>query len=107
MAEAVRIIGHKKNNLDNDYLQAQVKNNGSLQTVDEGWVCSDLDDNTTGNATDIFYYGFVDKTASWYIMRRDKALGQFRFASGLSGYILAWTNRASQSYDYYYNTFPI
>jgi hypothetical protein len=102
MAEAVRIIGHKKNSLDNEYLQAQVRNNGSLQTTEEGWVCSDMDE-----SADPRYYGFVDKTGSWYIMRQAVSTGQFRFASGSSGYVLAWTNKDSQSYDYYFNTFPI
>lgn len=100
MAAPVRIIGHNKDEYTNEYIQAQVRKNGSLQIIDEGWVCSDIDENS-----DPYYYGFVDKDGRWYVMRRNLALGQFRFSAGDSGYILNWTNRASLSYDYYYNTF--
>jgi hypothetical protein len=100
MPEAVRIIGHNKDQYSNEYMQAQVRKNGSLQVIDEGWVCSDLDE-----TADPYYYGFVDKDGRWYIMKRDVANGQFRFCNGDDGYILAWTNRATQTYDYYYNTF--
>jgi hypothetical protein len=102
MAEPVRIIGHNKNSKTNEYLQAQVGANGSLQVQDEGWVCSD-----TSETADPYYYGFVDKTGAWYIMRRAISLGQFRFAAGSSGYTVAWSLRADQTYDYYYNVFPI
>lgn len=102
MAQAVRIIGHKKNLLDNEYLQAQVRNNGSLQVVDEGFMGSDQDE-----SSDPSYYGFVDKSGAWYIMSRNLSLGQFRYAGGLSGYILAWSQRDTLTYDYYFNTFPM
>ena len=107
MAEPVRIIGHNKNLKTNEYLQAQVGTNGSLQVQEEGWVVSDTDDANSGNSSGTDYFGFVDKTGSWYIMRRVIASGQFRFCSGTSGYALAWTNRTIQTYEYYYLALPI
>lgn len=49
------------------------------------------------------YYGFVDAAGNWYIMKETST--SYRYVKGTSGYTTAWTNRASQSYDYFYTTF--
>jgi len=51
------------------------------------------------------YYGYVDQDENWYIMREGSSGTQYRFASGTGSYETAWTNRASQSYDYLFNAF--
>lgn len=49
------------------------------------------------------YYGFTDKAGNWYIMKNDS--GAYTYVKGASGYTTAWTNRATQTYDYFYNIF--
>lgn len=49
------------------------------------------------------YYGFTDKDENWYILRATAT--QNRFHSGSGNYATAWTNRASHSYDYFFNKF--
>jgi hypothetical protein len=51
-----------------------------------------------------YYYGFEDADGNWYI-RKETLSGtagslSALFARGTSGYTTAWTNRASQSYNY-------
>ncbi len=58
---------------------------------------SDIADGTTA------YFGFVDKDGNWYILKLTET--DARYCKGASGYTTAWTNRASQSYDYYNNVF--
>lgn len=53
------------------------------------------------------YYGFIKKDGSWYIMRQTSSSGvyTYRYVKGSSDYATNWTNRASLSYDYFYNIF--
>lgn len=51
------------------------------------------------------YFGFEDADGKWYILRKTIATNIFLYAAGASGYTTAWTNRASQSYDTFDNTF--
>lgn len=51
------------------------------------------------------YFGFEDAGGKWYILRKTIATNDFLYAAGASGYATAWTNRASQSYDTFDNTF--
>lgn len=99
MAEAVRIIGHKADGESNEHLQAQVYPDGSLAVRISGYSVSDVDE-----SSDPQYYGLVDKDGKWEIIRKTTA-GAVRYAAGTANYPTAWTARASQSYDYYYNTF--
>lgn len=62
---------------------------------------TDVDD---GNA-DYDYYSFTDKDGNYYIMRDDIVNKAYRYTAGTSAYTTAWTNRATESYDYFYNTF--
>jgi len=51
------------------------------------------------------YIGYVDKDGNWFIKKVDTSNGQVRYVAGTSGYATAWSNRTSQSYDYFYNEF--
>lgn len=67
-----------------------------------GYGISEIDDAGT-----TFYYGFVNKDGAWYILKEDDTAGDlaYRYAKGVSGFSTAWTNRSTQSYDYFDNTF--
>lgn len=101
MAEPIRIIGHQ--NVDgstNEGLQAQVETDGSIRTDRLGrYKAADID-----KSGDPEYYGFVDIDGAYYIMEYTVNTS-IKYTKGSSGYSLAWTNRATQSYDYFNNTF--
>jgi hypothetical protein len=59
---------------------------------------TDIDNGLTVN-----YYGFVMITGAWVLLEEDTTAGTYRYINGASGYVTAWTNRASQSYDYFFN----
>jgi hypothetical protein len=71
------------------------------QDIKASYSATDLDD--TGSTK---YYGFVRSNGAWYIMREEvvSSITQFRFASGTDNYVSSWTNRATLSYDYIFNT---
>lgn len=99
MAEPVRIIGHNDNSDSNEHLQLQVYPDGSIAVRSGGYTCSDIDD--TGDPQ---YFGLVDKDGRWKLISLTSA-GAIRFCRGEANYLTAWSTRASQSYDYYYNIF--
>ena len=49
------------------------------------------------------YYGFTDAHGDWYIMKETISAGAdtYRYAKGSTGYIAAWTGRASLTFDYF------
>ncbi len=51
------------------------------------------------------YTGFESSSGSWYIQRETLASGAYRYVAGTSDYSTAWTNRASQTYQYPSQTF--
>ena len=55
------------------------------------------------SAGDTKYFGYTDKDANWYIRQLTGTTS--RYVKGSSGYTTAWTNRATQSYDYFYTIF--
>lgn len=65
----------------------------------DGYEISEIDD-----ATSPAYYGFVHKTGAWYISREEET-GSYRYVRGSSDFPSAWTNRATQTYDYFDNVF--
>ena len=100
MPEPVRIIGHNKGTTTNEELQAQVETDGALRTdLLAKYRCADMD--KTGDPQ---YFGFTDADGGWYIMEYtiDTSI---RFIKGDSAYTVAWTNRATQLYDYFHNIF--
>lgn len=54
---------------------------------------------------DPIYVGSIRADGAWMITEFDIANGQTRYVQGLTGYSTAWTNRASQSYDYFSEVF--
>lgn len=46
------------------------------------------------------YTGFESANGGWCIQRETLASGAYRYAAGTSNYSTAWTNRASQTYQY-------
>jgi len=60
-------------------------------------------DMDTSGATQ--YFGYTDIIGAWYLMENNTTTNTFRYVSGDSAYPTAWTNRASQTYDYFYNIF--
>lgn len=60
----------------------------------EKYKINDLDESTSTK-----YYGFTAMDGAWYILRLTSTT--VRYVKGSSGYTTAWTNRASQSYDYF------
>jgi hypothetical protein len=81
----------------------------NVHTIDSSgnaWVApqyhiSDLD--TSG---DPMYFGYVDQSGNWYIMKLSPSSGIARYCKGSGGtiaYTSAWTARATQTYDYYSN----
>lgn len=64
----------------------------------DGYNITDLDDSSPA------YYGFVNKSGNWFVMKEDSS-GAYRYAKGTSGYSSNWTNRASLGYDYFDNVF--
>lgn len=66
----------------------------------DGYQIADLDESTTSK-----YYGFVNKSGSWYIMKNDTTTNTFRYTKGSSAYPTNWTGRASLTYDYFNNVF--
>jgi hypothetical protein len=62
------------------------------------YKAADLDDDAEPN-----YYGFVEPGGNWYILKEESKT--YRYCKGSSGYSTAWTNRASQSYNYLDVTF--
>lgn len=62
------------------------------------YFLTDIDDSTSTE-----YYGYTEKNGAWYIKKVTST--SVRFCRGTSAYTTAWTNRASQSYDYFYSIF--
>lgn len=63
------------------------------------YALSNIDDSTTTE-----YYGYEDADGNWYIKKLDTS-NAITFAAGTSNYATAWTNRASQTYASYKDTF--
>jgi len=61
-----------------------------------------ISDKVNDLSTNINYFGFLAADSNWYIMKEDLASSPntYRYARGDSGYSTAWTDRATQSYDY-------
>ena len=59
------------------------------------YVAHDID-----TANDAKYYGFLEGTGSWYIMKEVTSAGSYRFCVGTADYSTAWTARAGQTYTY-------
>ena len=65
-----------------------------LQDSLSDYKISDMD-----TSADPSYFGYVNKSGKWYIMKKTDSTGQMRYVKGDSAYSTAWTAKAAQSYD--------
>jgi len=65
----------------------------------DGYKISQLD-----SATYPHYYGYVNQSGAWYIMKEDD-LGNYRYTKGTTGFSANWTLRADLTYDYFNTIF--
>lgn len=77
----------------------------TLLSKDDVLDCYQTSDIDKASAT-ITYIGATDRAGNWYIKKIDETTGiTMRFIKGDTNYTTNWTNRASLTYDYFYNTF--
>lgn len=83
-------------------VRISVNDDGSLiiGSATSAYKISDSDD-----SSDPAYYGYVNSTGGWYILKITASTGAYRYVKGASSYTTAWTNRASQTYNTYDNIF--
>lgn len=102
MASPNRIMGKGTN----EGIQAQVDTEGNLHVTNAGVIkTAGYKISDTDLASSTQYFGFVKHDGSYYIMQRNKLTGAWRYSAGTSGYALAWTNRTTETYNYYYTEF--
>lgn len=63
----------------------------------DGYKISEIDEGP------VTYYGFIDQTGAWLIMREGRDGTSFRYAKGSSDFPANWQNRENLGYDYFYN----
>jgi hypothetical protein len=73
-----------------------------IEDPTRNYKCADVDADASPN-----YYGFIDAFGKWYILKETISTGAdtYRYVKGSSGYTTAWTNRATQTYDYFSEVF--
>lgn len=71
----------------------------AIKTPTDGYKISEVDD-----ASSPAYYGFVDKTGAWFIMKEESS-GAYRYSKGSSNFSTNWTGRALLSYGYFDSIF--
>lgn len=67
----------------------------AIKTPTDGYKISEIDD-----ASSPAYYGFVDKTGAWFIMREDSS-GAYRYTKGATSFSTNWPSRSSLTYGYF------
>lgn len=70
----------------------------AIKSPTDGYRITQVDD------SDPAYYGYVNKTGNWFIMKEDNT-GGYRYTKGHNSFSTNWTNRADLSYDYFDTTF--
>jgi O-glycosyl hydrolase len=68
--------------------------------IQNGYLVVETDEDSAATKN---YYLYVNRQGSWYIMRREaltSTTNEFKFCKGVSSYVTAWTNRATQTYDF-------
>ncbi len=72
-------------------------------------ISDEYDASVTGFVGDFEYFGYMNPIGKWIIQRHQITTGTYRYVSGSSDYITAWTNKGSLGYGYYntlFNTAP-
>jgi len=75
-------------------------NNQPMQPT-AGFTISEID-----NDGSVTYFGFVNSSGAWYIMKEDLNMGTYRYTEGRADFNLNWSHRTELTYDYYQNVFP-
>ena len=79
---------------------AGVQIDPAIKSPTDGYKISQIDDSSPA------YYGFIERTGKWFIMKEDSTTGAYRYAKGASSFATNWTNRAALTYDYFNTVFP-
>ncbi len=79
---------------------AGVQIDPAIKTPTDGYKITQVDDSTPA------YYGFIERSGKWFIMKEDSTTGAYRYTKGASSFATNWTNRASLTYDYFNIVFP-
>lgn len=83
----------------NDIILNQVETDfSSYSKVIDSYALSNLDDTTSTE-----YYGYENASGAWYIKKVTSTA--ITFVAGASNYSTAWTDRATQTYASYKDTF--
>ena len=82
------------------YVQFDPQGNILTSSGTNHYHLADIDEAASYN-----YYGYTDKDENWYIMRENSGATEYRYVKGSGSYATAWSNRASQSYDYFHEVF--
>lgn len=69
----------------------------SSESITDGYKISEIEDGI------VSYYGFVNATGGWLIMREDADTNSYRYAKGNSDFVKSWSNRKDLNYDYFHN----
>lgn len=65
----------------------------------DGYVISEIEDSDTP------FYGFINKSGSWYIMKVDQDTGSFRYFRGELDFQGNWAKRKRLRYGYFHDVF--
>lgn len=68
----------------------------AIKQPTDGYTLAQIDDALT-----VIYYGYLDKTGNWYILKEDVSASTYRYFKGASSFTTNWTNRASLAYDFF------
>jgi len=87
-------------------------NSGDIKTAVEA-IQTSIDDSLANyQISDVdadaspYYYGFVDKSENWYILKQTgDSEATFRYCKGTGSYATAWTNRETHDYNYFFTEF--
>jgi hypothetical protein len=52
------------------------------------------------------YYGFIDRSEGWFIMKEDLNAGTYRYAKGDTNFYANWNARNDLKYDFFNRVFP-
>jgi hypothetical protein len=95
-----RIQGRSSEDNFANYHEVLVYLDGALKTKSNFLDSYGFNDYSTGTPS---YYGFENEQGSWVIMKLNGT--NLSYSKGSSGYATAWTNKVSQTYDTFANTF--
>ncbi len=57
------------------------------------------------NENVVSYYGFINQTGGWFIMKEDANRGAFRYVKGSTDFPYNWKNRRNLEYNYFNEVF--